>query len=147
MSPSDLLSGADDFILAGSLKSLYENNEPPSNAQENILRDELARRLESLSYIDEKIARLRMELEAHLRARDAISCEIDIIKIGLHPIRRLPDDILTVIFGHCVRNPAKLFDSWDRYDYDSLVIDDAPWTVSYVCHQWRAVAINTARLW
>ncbi|PBK84180.1 hypothetical protein ARMGADRAFT_897714, partial [Armillaria gallica] len=62
-------------------------------------------------------------------------------------IRRLPDDILTVIFEHCVRNPTKLLDSWHTYDYDSLVTDDAPWTLSHVCRQWRAVALNTARLW
>ncbi|KAK0187567.1 hypothetical protein F5146DRAFT_1225992 [Armillaria mellea] len=147
MPSSGLLFGENNFILAGSLKSLYENNEPPSNAQENILRAELARRLESLSYIDKKITQLQTELEAHLHARDAISCEVDIIKIGLHPIRRIPDDILTVIFEHCVRNPAKLLDSWHIYDYDSLVTDDAPWTLSHVCRQWRAVTLNTARLW
>lgn len=147
MPSSDHLFGVNNFILTGSLKSLYENNEPPSNAQENLLRAELSRRLESLSYIDEKITQLQTELEAHIHARDAISCEVDIIKIGLHPIRRLPDDILTVIFEHCVRNPTKLLDSWHTYDYDSLVTDDAPWTLSHVCRQWRAVALNTARLW
>ncbi|KAK0457490.1 uncharacterized protein EV420DRAFT_1548539 [Desarmillaria tabescens] len=147
MSSSDQLFGMTDFMLAGSLKSLYENNEPPSNAQENILRAELARRLESLSYIDKKIIQLRTELEAHLHARDAIANEVDTIRTGLHPIRRLPDDILTVIFELCVRNPTKLLDSWHSYDYDSLVTDDAPWTLSHVCRQWRAVAVNTSRLW
>ncbi|KAK0504482.1 hypothetical protein EDD18DRAFT_1276414 [Armillaria luteobubalina] len=139
--------GINSFILEGPLKSLYENNEPPSDAQENLLRAELARRLESLLYIDEKIVQLQTELEAHLHARDATACEVDIIKIGLHPIRRIPDDILTVIFEHCVRNPTRLLDSWHTYDYDSLVTGDAPWILSRVCRQWRAVALNTARLW
>ncbi|KAK0487917.1 hypothetical protein IW261DRAFT_1451002 [Armillaria novae-zelandiae] len=147
MTSSDHLFGVNSFILAEPLKSLYENNEPPSNAQENLLRVELARRLESLLYIDEKIVQLQTELEAHLHARDAIACEVDIIKFGLHPIRRIPDDILTVIFEHCVRNPTKLLESWRAYDYDSLVTSDAPWTLSHVCRQWRAVTLNTARLW
>ncbi|TDL16194.1 hypothetical protein BD410DRAFT_707447, partial [Rickenella mellea] len=54
-----------------------------------------------------------------------------------HPIKRVPVEIISNIFIHCL--PAD--------SYAVPVKDKAPINVSSVCNRWREIATSTPRLW
>ncbi|CAK5268253.1 unnamed protein product [Mycena citricolor] len=79
------------------------------------------------------------DLEAHITAlqhqgaklRHFISQHNSI----LAPIRRVPNEILTEVFRVCVDQDARR----ERRR--------VPWTITWVCARWRAVALNAPHLW
>jgi len=58
------------------------------------------------------------------------------------PIRRLPPEILSEIFIHCM-SP----NSFDCKLYDSRNLDKAPLLLGQVCSRWRSISLSTPRLW
>ncbi|KAJ7140571.1 hypothetical protein C8R43DRAFT_830219, partial [Mycena crocata] len=63
------------------------------------------------------------------------------LKAIISSIRRIPPEILAEIFLFCV-DPVKL-----RSDYSIDSPRQPPLLLCHVCALWRAVAVNTPRLW
>ncbi|PBK85882.1 hypothetical protein ARMGADRAFT_902575, partial [Armillaria gallica] len=57
----------------------------------------------------------------------------------LHPIRRLPDELLRRLFTTCTPSPEDCVDALDE--------DAEPWTLSQTCQRWRRIALDTSRPW
>ncbi|KAL0058706.1 hypothetical protein AAF712_014617 [Marasmius tenuissimus] len=78
------------------------------------------------------------EARAHIVQKKHILSSI------LHPIRRLPPEILSEIFRIRAFNEMDL----ERNDFPgSLDTRKAPWTLSQVCRTWRLVAVSMPDLW
>ncbi|KAK0462664.1 uncharacterized protein EV420DRAFT_1234571, partial [Desarmillaria tabescens] len=56
----------------------------------------------------------------------------------VHPIRRIPDEVLGEIFQQCVEIESTT---------NSIDIRGMPWTLSHVCGRWRGLVMNMGRLW
>ncbi len=80
-------------------------------------------------------------LEAVEGQREALQASQDRISALLHPIRRAPDDILKMIFEHTVAGPSGTTSRLLRLKLKQAM------ALSAVCGRWRAVAIETPRLW
>ncbi|KAJ7625622.1 hypothetical protein FB45DRAFT_69661 [Roridomyces roridus] len=84
------------------------------------------------SRLDEKIASLEATLNDLYSERDALDKEIRNHTAALSPIRRMPNEILSLVFSLVLANDAELH----------YLVDSAPWTLSAVCARWRSVALS-----
>ncbi len=66
------------------------------------------------------------------------SANVGNAQIILHPIRLVNDDVIGEIFRWCAETKSPL---------NSNDVRGVPWTLSQVCRRWRAVALDTGRLW
>ncbi|KAK0224306.1 hypothetical protein IW262DRAFT_884313 [Armillaria fumosa] len=98
-----------------------------------------------LSDLDAKIVDVKDILQQLLRERSQVMDNLSIAKNILHPIRRLPTDVLSHIFLACVQSPVECLFSLLHKDSTNLL--EGPWPISHVCRRWRDIAINTPRLW
>jgi len=61
----------------------------------------------------------------------------------LHPLRRLPEEILLEIFERCADEEVQ---EWFKYDY-SAPNPKFPTQMAGVCRRWRSIALSCPRLW
>ncbi|KAF9020677.1 hypothetical protein BDZ89DRAFT_991784 [Hymenopellis radicata] len=66
-----------------------------------------------------------------------------------HPMRSLPQDILTEIFLSCTPSVDHHNFDWSRRgtNFDSLCPLNHPWNISHVSHRWREISLSLPRLW
>lgn len=123
------------------VSELLHTNKPPPAFEHDRITALIGSAEGRLADIDEKIAAARHLLHFLSTERDQIASNLSDAKTLAHPVRRLPDDILSEIFSHCVPGlDAKMTSS-------SLDPRQAPWTLSQICTSWRRVAVRTGRLW
>ncbi|KAJ7590456.1 hypothetical protein C8J56DRAFT_1025469 [Mycena floridula] len=120
------------------------SNQLPSPAQESVFRQMLAESIESVKYLDNRIETMRRDLEALVRRRSQKEREVTDYKSVLHPIRRLPREILCEIFLSCV-----IEDLGDREEEEIsyLAPSSTIWILPHVSSLWRSVALSFPRMW
>jgi len=116
--------------------SILETNDPPFESQIPGLRDFISRARVRLGAIDAKIAMLQSAMDELREESDAIAIEIRKHEGGLSPLRRLPTEILSLIFTFTL----------PPYAYVPYT-EPAPWTVSAVCARWRTTVISQPLFW
>ena len=107
-----------------------QSNQAPSEDETRELKALRANPLKEISIIDVEIKHLK-------RKRAHIQESVDNFNIILAPIRRLPMDVLGVIFSHCLathRNPV-------------MSASEAPILLTQICRDWRSIALSIPRLW
>jgi hypothetical protein len=62
----------------------------------------------------------------------------------LHPLRRLPQEILLQIFEHCADGEAQ---GWFEYNQSMAPNPRSPTRMAGVCRRWRSITLNCPRLW
>lgn len=139
--PSESLIQIETFCQQSSLQktnSLLQNNNPPKLAEHEICSQIVAEgNVHSLD-LRQRILdteKLLFQLRELKRATDLIIADY---KRVVHPIRRLPPEILAEIFNFHVSSLQP--DS-------SLNPREGPWLLSQICSQWRRVALSLPRLW
>jgi hypothetical protein len=85
-----------------------------------------------------------------VRVRRSMQPSLDYIKSLLHPIRRYPSDILSLVFIATVES-EKTYDSSLESDNTNIVTRykkrHAALDISHVCRAWRALAHATPEMW
>lgn len=129
------------------IQHLLSANEPPLEGEEATLRATVSRGSQVLSDLDAQITEVRLILDALLRDRVQAAANIREAKLILHPIRRLPEDILREIFSSCV-SPQENYLYKDNTDIVPCLDAGNPrWTLSQTCRRWRYMALGTPSLW
>ncbi|KAK0244685.1 hypothetical protein EDD85DRAFT_979476 [Armillaria nabsnona] len=118
------------------IQHLLSVNEPPLEGEHATLRAMVSRGSSVLSVLDTQIAEVRAVLDVLLHAKHI-----------LHPIRRLPEDILREIFSSCVPSQEDYLYKDDTGIVPCLDAGNSRWTLSQTCRRWRYVALGTPRLW
>ncbi|KAF9065068.1 hypothetical protein BDP27DRAFT_1425134 [Rhodocollybia butyracea] len=80
-----------------------------------------------------RIAQLQLE-------RDRLQADLEALRVELSPIRRIPLEILSEIFVHCLPVPR-------RTGFSVATPSKAPLLLSQICRRWRSVAISIPKLW
>ena len=114
-----------------------QSNQAPSEAETRKLKALRANPLKEISVIDVEIEQIEGILNSLKRKRAHIQESVDDINTILAPVRRLPTDVLGVIFSHCLathRNPV-------------MSASEAPILLTQICCDWRSVALSIPRLW
>ncbi|KAJ7649703.1 hypothetical protein FB45DRAFT_1148 [Roridomyces roridus] len=108
---------------------LSSNIAPSTDAHSAIIYEAIQKARMDAARVETAFVQLsarRSELNDFIRKNSSI----------LSPIRRFPAEILSQIFGRCVR-PNDTFNPRRH----------AAWVVARVCRRWRAVALDTPELW
>ena len=95
-----------------------------------------------LFQLETEVARVQVVLRHLSRQLDETRTKITVHKALLSPIRRLPDELLSEIFIHCLPDQRKM-----DAKHDSFRIGEAPLLLGSVCGRWRVVSLATQELW
>ncbi|KAF9012777.1 hypothetical protein BDZ89DRAFT_926724, partial [Hymenopellis radicata] len=122
-------------------------NDPPLDAELSELQFFRVQSPEILSELDKEMARAPDMLDHFIRVRERVESHLRDIEVVVHPIRRVPTEILHEVFLHCrqriwLRARVELLDG-----YDSMHPGHPPWTLSRVCGRWRTISLSFPRLW
>ncbi|KAJ7625645.1 hypothetical protein FB45DRAFT_1060310 [Roridomyces roridus] len=109
--------------------SHFGTNDPVQECQIPGIRTFIRHARARKNRLDEKIASLEVALNELYSERDALDEAICNHVVALSPIRRMPTEIISLIFTHCVENGA-------------IFVDNAAWTLSAVCSRWREIALS-----
>ncbi|KAJ7625619.1 hypothetical protein FB45DRAFT_921869 [Roridomyces roridus] len=108
---------------------ILETNEPPTESQIPSIRDFISRARSHKSLLDSKIAQVQSLLQELLSERDEVDNEIRKHEGALSPLRRMPPEILSLIFT-------------STFSRTLFSEQSAPWIASAVCSRWRLIALS-----
>ncbi|KAL0570493.1 hypothetical protein V5O48_011472 [Marasmius crinis-equi] len=132
-------------------ENLATSNEPPLNSFQS-LSDNLAQTKARLDIVSDRIEIMEDNLRVLHEERDRLTGFVATYKQILHPIRRLPENVLREIFRASTENGSGAMELYARQKgmvsvMDSLCPTNAPWTLSQVSRRWREVAVSYSSLW
>ncbi|KAJ7590028.1 hypothetical protein C8J56DRAFT_859543 [Mycena floridula] len=142
--------GTTDSISRAAIDELLVSNRAPSHIQESQIRESLAECLQSLRELDDQIpAAISGDRQQELLDEQALKRrEAQEYRTILHPIRRLPAEILSEIFLDIIDEDLENLAGFqnDRF-MSSLDPSAMHWVLSLVSAYWRSVIITFPRLW
>ncbi|KAJ7589859.1 hypothetical protein C8J56DRAFT_585988 [Mycena floridula] len=130
------------YAPAPQIKLLLESNFPPSDFQESNLREAVVEGNLCLQDLKSRIEKMRQDLEGLVREREEKEKEMTNYKDILHPIRRLPREILSEIFLSFINE--ELEEDESKSSLDPL---STQWIIPRVSRHWRSVALSLSRMW
>ncbi len=134
----DLLSAPLQFPRAISTAKLLASNAAPSEAQYTYLQSVVERGREDMQKLSRRLIRARAIVDYLDGQLELAVTNVEDARTIMHPIRRVNDDVLGMIFQYCVETESS---------QNSIDVRGMPWTLSHVCGRWRSLAMNTGRLW
>lgn len=103
---------------------------------------------ETLSALEEVVITVQDAIEKLKALRPSLEESISNLRTVLHPIRSIPDEMLSEVFGWCMpRAYDSTLKSFASLQGDSLAPGSPPWTLSQVSRRWRAITLSHPRLW
>ncbi|ESK95825.1 hypothetical protein Moror_12437 [Moniliophthora roreri MCA 2997] len=109
---------------------LVGTNNAPSPEELEEIRNLVRKPEEQVRLLNEKISQLQAQ-------RDKLQSFIDCHRVLLSPARRIPRDIISEVFLHCLPTDSLPVRS----------IGEAPLLLTTICRSWREIALTTPRLW
>jgi hypothetical protein len=125
---------------------LFGTNGVPSEAESQEIRESIAAVQANISQLDVDITRARRVVERLLKEREALNEYASEHAVFLTPARRLPAEIWSEIFSHCL----------PECRVDDMGLRSHSWTFSpryppevflQVCNDWKSIALSSPRLW
>ncbi|KAJ6530067.1 hypothetical protein DFH09DRAFT_994695 [Mycena vulgaris] len=130
-----LLSVPEVSLETSTISSdILESNDPPAEVNIPSIREFLGRGRPRRAQLDAKIAVLRASLDELLEERNPLDTEIRKHEGAVSPLRRLPAELLSLIFKFTL----------PPYSPEEI---SGPWIVGGVCRRWRTVALSHPTLW
>ncbi|KAJ7654643.1 hypothetical protein DFH06DRAFT_518532 [Mycena polygramma] len=120
---------------------LLNSNEPPLDSDVPVVQSAISQADRRLARLGNEIAQLRDRLQRLEEERDRLSSSRARICAILSPLRRMPPEVLSEIFGWTLPLGK---DSLKRRKFR---ITDSPWVFTHVSCRWRAVAVRNPLLW
>ncbi|KAK0190768.1 hypothetical protein F5146DRAFT_567697 [Armillaria mellea] len=161
-SGSVAVSAHDDPLPTPALTRIINSNDPPLPAESAAIRGLIADQTRRVSALQTQVAHLasyRQDLLAQVstvdgsiaaleRERERVSQAIQEQKRLLSPVRRLPPEVLSLIFLETIVFPIKRTPSASESEWwDIELAESAMWSVEQVCRQWRRVSVSFPELW
>lgn len=132
-------------IRSPAIVELLATNMTPADSDFRELSQKRDAASVQITEMTERIAELLNELGILTMTRQKMKRDLADWKVILHPVRRIPLEILQEIFLACMDDMPET--SW-QHMYTSLnVREHTPWRLAQVCRQWRMAAIKYPRLW
>ncbi|ESK87425.1 hypothetical protein Moror_11645 [Moniliophthora roreri MCA 2997] len=142
--------GFDHYTL-GVVGRLHETNDPLGSEQEASIRQEIKRMDAAVRSCDSEISLLRARIQGIMSERKRLLHTRPNYDFVLHPIRRMPRELLLEIFHLCVQNEVETLLDMSPNDGrlfpGTLDTRRAPWTLAQVCRTWRSLALKDKKLW
>ncbi|KAJ7573697.1 hypothetical protein C8J56DRAFT_508102 [Mycena floridula] len=149
----DINKSMPSVIHAPRFNELLTSNEIPSTAELSSLSSAVTDGSSLVSELETKISQVRNLLSSLILSREKAKQMVKECKAIVHPVRRLPRDLLLEIFTFASITEddsaweASFLHSANRQPLDSLNTRKAPWSLTWVSSRWRKEAIRFSRLW
>ncbi|KAF6763350.1 hypothetical protein DFP72DRAFT_1164266 [Ephemerocybe angulata] len=115
---------------ATSLSELLYNNAPPNNLDLPIIQERTEAMVKRIAELLDELKDLQHQLQLH--------------KCVFSPARRIPTEILMMIFGlYSAKPPWSDYDDSEGWKRDRKDLS----TITLVCKRWRDIAYNAGQLW
>ncbi|KAJ7587165.1 hypothetical protein C8J56DRAFT_828055 [Mycena floridula] len=136
-------------LSAISVEQLQHNSIPASFAETDSIRSFIDDCEADLLRCDEEISRLQGLISLLEKRQARIRRSLSVHQSILSPIRRLPAEVLGLIFSlHC--NPG----FWETESFDAKrergsrgLVSTEPFAIATTCHYWRKIMLSTPSLW
>ncbi|KAJ7262678.1 hypothetical protein B0H12DRAFT_1012582, partial [Mycena haematopus] len=115
-------------------KDILDTNRPPTDSEILCILKTIDEKRARKTRLEDRIAAVQSLLEELMAEHDNMEAEIRAHEGTLSPLRRMPTELLSLIFVFASRSP---------YYWGS----EAPWTASQVCRRWRTIALSQASIW
>ncbi|KAJ7589161.1 hypothetical protein C8J56DRAFT_937856 [Mycena floridula] len=136
------------------LDGLLASNDIPSTAEITNLANLASEAAQVARDLDQRIKELESILSLLGEARLEVVRLAEDCRAVMHPVRRLPQDILLEIFLEASAIKQGVWEAEVRVDHkesmrsvSSLNPRAAPWTLTHVGQRWRAIALADSRIW
>ncbi|KAJ7589829.1 hypothetical protein C8J56DRAFT_859396 [Mycena floridula] len=127
---------------AAEIWQLLRENLPLSEAQETDFQKIVVEGDRYLEDLNSSIAKMRHDLQGLIREREEKEQELRFHKSVLHPLRRLPNEILSEIFLSFINEDLEQDETTSSLDPLST-----QWVIPRVSKYWRWVALSLSRMW
>ncbi|KAF9261900.1 hypothetical protein L218DRAFT_465234 [Marasmius fiardii PR-910] len=147
--PHGNLLGSTSSIILGPLS---KSNDPPSATDLGVLRNQREDFSRVIMSLDQQIGFLQASMDALKQRREHFMATFEIHKSILHPCRRIPNEVLAIIFGLCVDQDVDIQNRLEK----GLKTDDcpstldtkkSPWVLGQVSRRWRHLILSLHHLW
>ncbi|EGO03124.1 hypothetical protein SERLA73DRAFT_70575 [Serpula lacrymans var. lacrymans S7.3] len=129
--------------LPSSISQLLVTNVVPSEVQMREMRGLVCTFEQHRITLKREILRVQGILAEMQKSQAEVENLISSLEAGLDsPIRRLPPEMLSKIFEHCLPLEEK-----SQVSTNEPSISHAPLLLGRVCSTWRAISLSTPRLW
>ncbi|KAK0226769.1 hypothetical protein EDD85DRAFT_855567 [Armillaria nabsnona] len=132
-------------LCMDTIQTLRSTNDAPLEHEKPALFDIIQNSKDILVDLDSRISEAQDILYQLITERTQATANLRDAKSLLHPIRRLPDELLRRLFTTCTPSPEDCV--YDTRYWDALDENTEPWTLSQTCQRWRRIALDTSRLW
>lgn len=88
--------------LPSPIEALLQNNESPPDSESSFVQNLLYQAEKSLTDVDSQIERMQASISRLSERREHITANIQAYRTVLHPLRRLPREVVLEIFEWCV---------------------------------------------
>ncbi|KAK0453825.1 hypothetical protein EV421DRAFT_1957950 [Armillaria borealis] len=152
----------DEPLPSPAFTRIINSNDPPLPAESDAIRGLIAEQTRCVSVLQTQVAHLesyRQDLLAQVstvddkisaleRERERVSQAIREKKRLLSPVRRLPPEVLSLIFLETIVFPIKRTPSASESEWWDIELAESPmWSIEQVCRQWRMVSVSFPELW
>ncbi|KAE9395843.1 hypothetical protein BT96DRAFT_776240, partial [Gymnopus androsaceus JB14] len=117
------------------LSSLLNSNYAPAKEEVDQILDICSESADDLERLNAQIMRLQASLQSITAKRDGIQAKLDVYRVALSPLRRMPTEVLQGIF-HLTIDPFPVLSS-----------SEGPLLLGRVCSRWRSISASTPELW
>jgi hypothetical protein len=131
--PNYSLHTRDTYQYASTPQGMSSSHAVYDTAQTRELSKTTKEMEADIQKVDEEISRLQTALDHLTAVRQRMKRSLN---ERTTPIYRIPTEILSEIFLHCLVEDSDGFDA-----------EEAPLLLNFVCSKWRTVAISTPQLW
>ncbi|KAJ7631612.1 hypothetical protein DFH06DRAFT_1101562 [Mycena polygramma] len=125
---------------------LLETNDPPLEVEMHAVRETITKEEARLRILDENIAHMQSVLAALSQKRDESKVKIRLHRAIISPLRRLPPEILGLVFSHTIP-PLDELERMMEYTSFKFGTDSSPWVLTRICSRWRNISMSSPSLW
>ncbi|KAG7090473.1 hypothetical protein E1B28_009587 [Marasmius oreades] len=140
-----------DVLSPSTLERFSKTNQSLPPIEFDNVSKECQNLSQGISSIESQILRLQASMESLRKEQERLRERLEAYKPLIHPIRRLPDEVLAYVFRICVDMDVEELQRKDsaycqRYP-GSLDTRKAPWVLGQICRKWRLLALSLPQLW
>ncbi|KAK0206790.1 hypothetical protein DFS33DRAFT_1486350 [Desarmillaria ectypa] len=152
----------DEPLPSPAFTRIANSNDPPLPAESSAIRGLIVEHTRRVSVLQTQVTHLesyRQDLLAQVsmvdnkisvleRECERVSQAIREKKRLLSPVRRLPPEVLSLIFLETIVFPIKRTPSASESEWWDIELAESPmWSIEQVCRQWRMVSMSFPELW
>ncbi|KAK7024914.1 F-box domain-containing protein [Favolaschia claudopus] len=131
-------------------RDILDTNDPPTEHNIPALREFIVQGSAHRAFLNAVIylglVKTDLELDKLIEECDALELEIRKHRGAISPLRRVPTEVLSLIFEFVVHPGEPPYTTWGRFSC-FITVRSVPWALSAVCVRWHDIALSQPNLW